>query len=57
MTEQEAIDSADLHDRLAEKEAECRGLRKELHVCRSHARVLQNKLAAAEAAELTDKNE
>jgi len=52
MTEQEAIDSADLHDRLAAKEAECRGLRKDLHECRSHAQVLQNKLAAAEAAEL-----
>jgi hypothetical protein len=48
MTEQEAIDLAALHDRLAAKEAECRELRKELHELRSHAQILQNKLALAE---------
>jgi hypothetical protein len=48
MTEQEAVDFAALHDRLAAKAAECRELRKELHELRSHAQILQNKLALAE---------
>ena len=36
------------HLRLAAKEAECRELHKELHDLRSHAQILQNKLALAE---------
>ena len=48
MTKQEAIDFAALQDRLAAKEAECRELRKELHDIRSHAQILQNKLALTE---------
>jgi hypothetical protein len=48
MTAQEAIEFAALHDQLAAKEAECRELRKELHELRSHAQILQNKLATAE---------
>jgi predicted nuclease with TOPRIM domain len=66
MTEQEAIESAAIHDRLAAKEAECRELRKELHELRSEAQILQNKLALAELVlgelrqpkhSLTDKTE
>jgi hypothetical protein len=48
MTEQETIDFAQLQDRLAAKEAECRWLRKELHDVRTHAQTLQNKLSLAE---------
>jgi hypothetical protein len=48
MTAQEAIEFAALHDQLAAKEAECKELRKELHELRSHAQILQNKLATAE---------
>jgi hypothetical protein len=48
MTKEEAIAFAALQDRLAIKEAECRQLRKELHDVRTHAQILQNKLAAAE---------
>ena len=48
MTEQETIELTALQDQLAAKEAECRELRKELHDLRSHAQVLQNKLALAE---------
>jgi predicted nucleic acid-binding Zn-ribbon protein len=48
MTEQETIDFAELQDRLAAKEAECRRLRKELHDVRTHAQTLQNKLSLAE---------
>ena len=48
MTNQEAIDIAELQDCLAVKEAECRQLRKELHDIRTYAQVLQNKLTVIE---------
>ena len=48
MTKEEAIDFAAIQDRLAAKEAECRQLHKDLHDVRTHAQVLQNKLATAE---------
>jgi hypothetical protein len=48
MTPQEAIDLAELQDRLAVKEAECRQLRQELHEVRTHAQILQNKLTVIE---------
>jgi predicted nuclease with TOPRIM domain len=47
MTE-EIIEYTALQQKLAAKEAECRELRKELHELRSHAQILQNKLALAE---------
>jgi hypothetical protein len=48
MTEEETIELAALQNQLAAKEAECRELRKELHELRSHAQILQNKLALGE---------
>jgi hypothetical protein len=48
MTQEEAIDFASVQDHLAAKEAECRELRKELQELRSHAQMLQNKLALGE---------
>jgi predicted nuclease with TOPRIM domain len=48
MTNREDINVAELQDRLAAKEAECRELRKELHEIRGYAQMLQNKLSVAE---------
>jgi len=45
---EEAIDLAALHDRLTDKEAECKELRKELHELRGQAQILRNRLALAE---------